>query len=83
MAENDETPCARWSFTKGVILNYIIWYRGVCVMTRNNFQKKEILRNVIRIKRFSALQKEIQKQMFSKQLERQSFSDLKEFLFSK
>ena len=52
-------------------------------MTRNNFQKKEILRNVIRIKRFSALQKEIQKQMFSKQLERQSFSDLKEFLFSK
>lgn len=83
MAENDETPCARWGFTKGIMLNYIIWYRAVCVMTRNNFRKKKYWRNVIRSKRFGASQKEIQKQMFSKQLERQSFSDLKEFLFSK
>lgn len=50
-------------------------------MTRNNFRKKKYWRNVIRSKHFGASQKEIQKQMFSKQLERQSFSDLKEFLF--
>ena len=43
--DKDETSCTRWRFTifcRGIILNYIIWYKVGNVKLRKMILKKEI-----------------------------------------
>ena len=81
--KNDETPRARWCFTKGIILNYIIWYKDVCVITTNNFQKKEIISaNAVLSRTFAKNKKKLRKHQNNESLRVPTHSTIyDEFLF--